>query len=1025
MNRLIILIITAFLMSNFAYSQTSYKADLSKIPIEKDGAVLLPVEKFKGDLNLYSSIELQSSKAWDEFRKEYGTWTIMFDKLTKTPRRAFGNPIQINGFNEINKENIEEASLAFLNKFANLFNINTNELKIKNVSQVKNKWYVKFSQIHNGIELLLSEVDLRISDDGKVFSFGVDFFNNIDVDLTPTISSAIAVDNAHFGLNFNSKNDKIQANEKMYILPVKTNSGISFKLTYNVKFETNEPYGVYSSYVDSHSGMIVWRINQTKQFGDFKTNTKANNLKNYIKLESDYIQSTLVGNTSITVKGLVKPVHPWDEQISLPFSNIYVNIGGQVYATDENGKVEFDITEQTSYSVKFNGPNGHIANNDADSIDAEISGVINPGENLTLEWNDSNSKIQERILFYHTDVVYKNIKRIDPEMTVMDYSTEVLLSYDSWSPNAMATGESIYFIGISYPGYRFPETPTVLYHEYTHNINARLYQQLGSDEGMINLDCNEGTADLGAALIVKDPRMGVGYLTEDTTSYLRNLVNDYVYPDDLESDSHFNGQILSGSYWDLIDKTSLEYVEHISHFAKYGTPDDADVGIAFAEWFIETLIADDDDNNLSNGTPNDMAIIESFNNHQIGTDLFVAVSFSHDNLPDSEDTLNAFTVPFTMASKIAIMEKPVENIEMVYSTDGFVTFQTVAATETAANQFSAEIPAQKKGTLVQYYFKAVDPFTKKTLVLSSKLGEIAPFEFLVGYIQAFYDNFEKDNGWTTSTTTDDATSGVWERDTPTEVNTGSLGIMQPGSGCSAVGSKCYVTGAKSGQTTEFYANMPNGKTTLTSPVFDISNLENPLIKFKYWFFNYYLDNDYKPQYVVQISSNAGENWVNVTSVIEGESAWKKIQFNIGSLVSLTPNFQIRIVFDAVHYSGFQAFYFSEALMDEFEILTTNHTIINSVDDEINTNNGVLSFPNPFASNITISTYIDKPQRVVAQIFNIYGELVSTINDSYLETGNYSFNWNGTNSNNQKVATGTYFVKILMNNQLKTEKIIMN
>jgi len=415
MNRLIILIITAFLMSNFAYSQTSYKADLSKIPIEKDGAVLLPVEKFKGDLNLYSSIELQSSKAWDEFRKEYGTWTIMFDKLTKTPRRAFGNPIQINGFNEINKENIEEASLAFLNKFANLFNINTNELKIKNVSQVKNKWYVKFSQIHNGIELLLSEVDLRISDDGKVFSFGVDFFNNIDVDLTPTISSAIAVDNAHFGLNFNSKNDKIQANEKMYILPVKTNSGISFKLTYNVKFETNEPYGVYSSYVDSHSGMIVWRINQTKQFGDFKTNTKDNNLENYIKLESDYIQSTLVGNTSITVKGLVKPVHPWDEQISLPFSNIYVNIGGQVYATDENGKVEFDITEQTSYSVKFNGPNGHIANNDADSIDAEISGVINPGENLTLEWNDSNSKIQERILFYHTDVVYKNIKRIDPK----------------------------------------------------------------------------------------------------------------------------------------------------------------------------------------------------------------------------------------------------------------------------------------------------------------------------------------------------------------------------------------------------------------------------------------------------------------------------------------------------------------------------------------------------------------------------------------------------------------------------------
>jgi len=1025
MNRLIILIITAFLMSNLANSQTNYKADLSKIPIEKDGAVLLPVEKFKGDLNLYSATESQSSKAWDEFRKEYGTWTILFDKFTKTPRRAFGNPIQINGFNEINKGNIEEASLAFLNKFADLFNINTNELKVQNISQVKNKWYVKFSQVHNGIDVLFSEVDLRISDYGKVFSFGVDFYNNIDLDLSPSISSAIAVDNAHFGLNFNSKSDKIQANEKMYILPVKTNSGISYKLTYNVKFETNEPYGVYSSYVDSHSGMIVWRINQTKKFGDFKINTKDNNIENIVNLESDAIQSTIVGNTSIVVKGLIKSVHPWDEQKIVPFPNIYVNIGGKVYTTDENGKVEFDITEQTNYSVKFNGPNGHIKNNDYDSVDAEISGVINTGENITLEWNDSNSKIQERNLFYHTDLVYKNIKRIDPALTVMDYSTEVLLSYDSWSPNAMATGESIYFIGIRYPGYRFPETPTVLYHEYTHNINARLYQQLGSEEGMINLDCNEGTADLGAALIVKDPRMGVGYLTSDTTSYLRNLVNDYVYPNDLESDSHFNGQILSGSFWDLMGKTSQDYVEHISHFAKYGSPDDADVGIAFGEWFIETLIADDDDENLSNGTPNDMAIIESFNNHQIGTDLLVAVSFSHNNLPDSEDTLNAYTVPFTLASKIAIMEKPVENVEMVFSTDGFATSQSVSATETATNLFSAEIPAQRKGTLVQYYFKAVDPFTKKTLVLSSKLGELAPFEFLVGYRQAFYDNFEKDNGWTTSSSTDDATTGVWERDVPTEVNTGSIGIMQPGSGCSAVGSKCFVTGAKSGQGTEFYEYMPNGKTTLTSPVFDISNLENPLIKFKYWFFNYYFYNDYVPQYVVQVSSNGGENWAGVTSTTESESAWKKFQFNITEFVPLTSNFQIRIVFDAVHYSGLQAYYFSEALMDEFEILTTNQGIINSVDDDISANDGVLSYPNPFSNNITINTYIDKPQRVIAQIFNIYGELVNTISDSYLETGNYTFNWNGTNSYNQKVASGTYFIKILINNQVKTEKIIMN
>lgn len=1026
MNRIILLIIATFLLSNFANSQTNYESDLSKIPIEKDGAVLLPIEKLKGKTNFYSSNELESSKAWESFRKEYGNWTIIFDNLTKTPRRAFGKPIQINGYYEINQNNVEKASLSFLNQFADLFNINTNELKIKNISQVKNKWYVKFSQHHNGFEVLFSEVDLRISDDGKVFSFGVDFYNDIDLDLVPSISSAIATDNAHFGLNYNSKSDKIQANEKMFILPVKTNSGISYKLTYNVKIETTEPFGIYSSYVDSHSGLIVWRINQTKKFGNLKTNNQIDNFGNITNSKSVPIPSKRTGETSIEVKGLVKLVHPWDEQRLVPFPNIYVNIGDEVYTTDENGKVEFDITEQTNYSVKFSGPNGHIKNNDVDSADAEISGVINPSESITLEWNDSNSKIQERNLFYHTDFVYKNTKRIDPELTVMDYSTEVLISYDSWTPNAMATGESIYFIGVSYPGYRFPETPTVLYHEYTHNINARLYQFLGFEDGMINLDCNEGTADLGAALIVKDSRMGVGYLTSDTVSYLRNLQNNYVYPEDLESDSHFNGQILSGSFWDLMGKTSFDLVEHLSHFAKYGTPDDADVGMAFAEWFIETLIADDDDNDLSNGTPNDINIIESFNNHHIGTDLFLAVSFSHNNLPDSQDTLNSFTVPFTLASKIAIIERQVENVELVYTTDGFKTSQNVAATENGTNQFSALIPSQKKGTIVQYYFKAVDPYTKREIVLTSKLGEFAPYEFLVGYTQAFFDNFEEDNGWISGVPTDESTRGVWERDVPTEVIVDYFGgTMQPGSGCSEEGSKCYVTGARSGSGTDFYDYMPNGKTTLTSPVFDISNLELPLIKFQYWFFNLFFDYDYAPDFVIQVSSDAGANWIAVNTTSESESAWKKYQFNVTDFVSLTPNFQIRFVFDAVSYSGYQAFYFSEALVDDFQILTANKSIINSVEDEINANNVILSYPNPFSSSITINTYIDKPQRVIAQIFNIYGELVNIITDNYLETGNYSFIWDGTNINKQKVASGTYFMKIQMDNQIRTEKLIMN
>jgi hypothetical protein len=97
--------------------------------------------------------------------------------------------------------------------------------------------------------------------------------------------------------------------------------------------------------------------------------------------------------------------------------------------------------------------------------------------------------------------------------------------------------------------------------------------------------------------------------------------------------------------------------------------------------FIETLIADDDDNDLSNGTPNDINIIESFNNHHIGTDLFLAVSFSHNNLPDSQTPKFIYSA-FTLACKIAIIERQVENVELVYTTDGFKTSQTLLQMKT-------------------------------------------------------------------------------------------------------------------------------------------------------------------------------------------------------------------------------------------------------------------------------------------------------------------------------------------------------
>ena len=84
--------------------------------------------------------------------------------------------------------------------------------------------------------------------------------------------------------------------------------------------------------------------------------------------------------------------------------------------------------------------------------------------------------------------------------------------------------------------------------------------------------------------------------------------------------------------WDLRQSVGLPLAEHLSHFAKYGIPDDDDDGVAMAEYFVQVLVADDNDGNLDNGTPHYAAIAAAFNAHGIGTSLFINIS--HEPLED-------------------------------------------------------------------------------------------------------------------------------------------------------------------------------------------------------------------------------------------------------------------------------------------------------------------------------------------------------------------------------------------------------
>jgi hypothetical protein len=88
-----------------------------------------------------------------------------------------------------------------------------------------------------------------------------------------------------------------------------------------------------------------------------------------------------------------------------------------------------------------------------------------------------------------------------------------------------------------------------------------------------------------------------------------------------------------------------------------------------------------------------------------------------------------------------------------------------------------------------------------------------------------------------------------------------------------------------------------------------------------------------------------------------------------------------------------------------------------------------NYPNPFNPTTTIEFSIDAfdgtlgNKRVTLDVFNILGQRVATLLDDVLPPGEHTIEWNATNDNGQRVATGIYLYRLKVGDQSKTRKML--
>jgi hypothetical protein len=85
--------------------------------------------------------------------------------------------------------------------------------------------------------------------------------------------------------------------------------------------------------------------------------------------------------------------------------------------------------------------------------------------------------------------------------------------------------------------------------------------------------------------------------------------------------------------------------------------------------------------------------------------------------------------------------------------------------------------------------------------------------------------------------------------------------------------------------------------------------------------------------------------------------------------------------------------------------------------------GVDSYPNPFNPSLTIKYTLKNPGNVVMKVYNVRGELVKTLLNSFVETPS-PIVWDGSNDQGSNVSSGVYFVETRSGGDVNVQKATM-
>ncbi len=254
--------------------------------------------------------------------------------------------------------------------------------------------------------------------------------------------------------------------------------------------------------------------------------------------------------------------------------------------------------------------------------------------------------------------------------------------------------------------------------------------------------------------------------------------------------------------------------------------------------------------------------------------------------------------PAPVLIEVTAGTEQIGSINLRYRAAGETDFASAPFVSGGGDLYEGAFPALACGPDIEWYIEGIGD-----LGGSANLPKQAPDEYMaftVGQFDLAADDAMEDGqgDWVVGAPGDNATGGIWELADP-EITIINSEVIQPGDDHTpGLGTMCWVTGAAAGANAGSN-DVDDGKTTLTSPTYDLTGADSATISYYRWYSNAAGQAPELDVFEVLISSDGGQNWLPLETVgpdgAGTSGGWYHAVFNAGDFIPLTDQVKLRFI----------------------------------------------------------------------------------------------------------------------------------